>query len=135
MFERVKGLLDAGNTYEETERKLLDPDVVVPDNHPVPLTEPTTSGSLVALEAYRDAIAGKDQTIEALRETIHFQNILLEELRERSRQASISPVLPAMTLRERLDWLIRGRMIDQRKKRLDALDGQSQRSLPIHEPA
>lgn len=143
----VKRLLDDGNTYEEVARKLPESilsDVVAHNAQmPVPLTEAPTSGSLVALEAYREAIAGKDQTIQALQhaleakdETIRYQHQMIEELREHQLPPPISPGFVTMTFRQRLDWLIRGRMIGgTMEKRLDVPEGPSQRSLPIQEPA
>ena len=141
VLSRVKQLLDAGNTYEETARKLPETPIgqlTPPAASAVAISEPLPSGSLIAVEAFREALAGKDQTIEALQQTIHFQNILLEELR-RQRDTAPKPAapalpsvtLPAMTFRQRLDWLLRGRMIGgQREERLADPEGLAQRPLP-----
>jgi hypothetical protein len=143
----VKHLLTAGNTYEETGRKLADSalqaTVVAHDNtvnrKALALTESPMSGSLIAVEAFREALAGKDQTIAALEQTIHFQNILLTELRAHRDATAGMPqqsTLPTMTLWQRLDWLVRGRMIGEKERSaLPNPEDPPKRLLPYQEPA
>jgi DNA-binding transcriptional MerR regulator len=125
----VKRLLDDGNTYEEVARKLPESvmgDVVADhDNTAKSLTKPIESGSLIAYDAYQ-------QTIESLQQTIRYQDELITELRNRPRTV----ILPAMTLRQRLDWLLRGRMIGDNRNGAEPIPEEStQRLLPYHEPA
>jgi transposase-like protein len=151
----VKQLLDDGNTYEETARKLSEsvlwPGVDEHDNVNLARTEPLMSDSLIAAEAFRQAIDGKDQAIQALHETIEYQRQLLAELRYQrdalEDRLATPPALPTATTKpmeslpvlsfwQRIDWLLRGRMIKgQREERLDAPEGSSQRLLPSQEPA
>ena len=144
LLATVKQLLDAGNTYEETARKLPELIVRTPvveyDTMPVPIdkppTEPIVGGSVHALEAYREAIASKDETIQALQQTIYYQNILLTELRATHQPLPIGPGFVPMTFRQRLDWLLRGRMIGRQRERHFADSRESaQRLLPHQESA
>lgn len=130
VLARVKRLLDAGNTVEEAQRKLDEPE---PIDHfadadkmdsPTPsaavaLTEPLVSVPVVDVAAWREALAAKDEALRAKEQTIRSLELaladkerLVEELERRPVAVPApSPVLPALTLWQRIDWLVRGRML------------------------
>jgi DNA-binding transcriptional MerR regulator len=145
-FLRAKQLLGEGLTYEEVATRLGEGVPIVEyDNTKKPsesLPVPLISDVVVVsqdLVVYQKAIAALEQTIQAQQDTITTQQQLIEALRERPVPSQTPSMieLPPMTFKQRLDWLIRGRMItgtNENERKLEP-DGSNPRSLPVQESA
>jgi DNA-binding transcriptional MerR regulator len=146
-FLRAKQLLAEGLTYEEVSARLADGvPIVERDNMRTDTQEslpvPLISDVVVVSEdvtAYQKMIAALEQTIQAQQSTITTQQQLIEALRERPVPSQTPSLieLPPMTLRQRLDWLLTGRMIagTQKNGAEPIPEDQTQRQLPVQELA
>lgn len=103
LFRTAKHLLQDGLTYEDVVARLPETPIVEYDNTPSHSLQPLPTPPI------GEVVSAYEQAIGSLKQTIMTQQELIEELRKRPER----PTLPPLTFRQRLDWLLRGRMIEQ----------------------